>query len=117
MLEVYRSMLTGVLIPDAYSDYLPPSTRTMFGRNNINSLGSYGTVHWRKKAMTRKIAVVTGAGRGIGRAATHGSMAVEPTRDVQNVGEAVAFMASFPLDANVMDLTVMATKMPFAGRG
>lgn len=46
-----------------------------------------------------------------------GSMAIEPRMDVQNVGEAVAFMASLPLDANVMDLTVMATKMPFVGRG
>jgi hypothetical protein len=46
-----------------------------------------------------------------------GTMVVEPTMDVQNVGEAVAFMASLPLDANVMDITVMATKMPFAGRG
>jgi NAD(P)-dependent dehydrogenase (short-subunit alcohol dehydrogenase family) len=46
-----------------------------------------------------------------------GTMAVEPTMDVQNVGDAVAFMASLPLDANVMDITVMATKMPFAGRG
>lgn len=46
-----------------------------------------------------------------------GSMAVEPTMDVDNVGEAVAFMASLPLDANIMELLVMATKMPFAGRG
>jgi hypothetical protein len=33
------------------------------------------------------------------------------------VGEAVAYMASLPLDANVQFLTVMATKMPFVGRG
>jgi NAD(P)-dependent dehydrogenase (short-subunit alcohol dehydrogenase family) len=46
-----------------------------------------------------------------------GSMAVEATMDVQNVGETVAFMASLPLDANVMAVTVMATKMPFVGRG
>ncbi len=47
----------------------------------------------------------------------NGTMAVEPTMDVQNVGEAVAFMASLPLDSNIMDMTIMATKMPFAGRG
>ena len=35
---------------------------------------------------------------------------------VENVGAAVAFMA-LPLDANVFDMTVMATTMPFAGRG
>lgn len=46
-----------------------------------------------------------------------GSMAVEPTMGVENVGAAVAFMASLPLDANVFDMTVMATAMPFAGRG
>jgi len=44
----------------------------------------------------------------------HGAVAVEPTMDVQH---AVAYMASLPLDANVQFLTVMATKMPFVGRG
>ena len=46
-----------------------------------------------------------------------GSTAVEPTFDVAHVGAAVAYMASLPLDANVQALTVMATKMPFIGRG
>ena len=45
------------------------------------------------------------------------SIAVEPTMDVQNVARAVVYMASLPLDANVQFLTVMATKMPFLGRG
>ena len=47
----------------------------------------------------------------------HGAVAVEPTMDVQHVAGAVAYMASLPLDANVQFLTVMATKMPFVGRG
>ena len=47
----------------------------------------------------------------------NGSIEVEPTMDVQNVARAVVYMASLPLDANVMFLTVMATKMPFVGRG
>jgi len=47
----------------------------------------------------------------------YGSTAVEPTFDVAHVGAAVAYMASLPLDANVQSLTVMATKMPFIGRG
>jgi NAD(P)-dependent dehydrogenase (short-subunit alcohol dehydrogenase family) len=47
----------------------------------------------------------------------NGSIAPEPTMDVQCVAEAVRYMASLPLDANVMFLTVMATKMPFVGRG
>jgi NAD(P)-dependent dehydrogenase (short-subunit alcohol dehydrogenase family) len=46
-----------------------------------------------------------------------GSLRVEPKMDVRDVGRAVAFMASLPLDANVQTMTVMATKMPFVGRG
>jgi NAD(P)-dependent dehydrogenase (short-subunit alcohol dehydrogenase family) len=46
-----------------------------------------------------------------------GSMRVEPTMDVENVGKTIVFMASLPLDANVQFVTVMATKMPFIGRG
>ncbi len=46
-----------------------------------------------------------------------GSTAVEPTLNVEHVAEAVKYMASLPLDANVLSLTVMATKMPFVGRG
>jgi NAD(P)-dependent dehydrogenase (short-subunit alcohol dehydrogenase family) len=45
------------------------------------------------------------------------SRAPEPTFDVSHVGRAVSYMASLPLDANVQFLTVMATKMPFIGRG
>ncbi len=41
----------------------------------------------------------------------------EPTMDSKHVGDAVAFMAGLPLDANVQTITVMATKMPFVGRG
>jgi NADP-dependent 3-hydroxy acid dehydrogenase YdfG len=47
----------------------------------------------------------------------NGAMAVEPTMDAQNVGDAVVFMASLPLDANVLEMLVMATKMPLVGRG
>jgi len=47
----------------------------------------------------------------------HGAVAVEPTMDVEHVARAVVYMASLPLDANVQFLTVMATKMPFVGRG
>ena len=47
----------------------------------------------------------------------NGTVEVEPTMDVQNVAKAVVYMASLPLDANVQFLTVMATKMPFVGRG
>jgi NAD(P)-dependent dehydrogenase (short-subunit alcohol dehydrogenase family) len=46
-----------------------------------------------------------------------GSLAVEPTMNVANVANAVVYMASLPLDANVQTMTVMATKMPFIGRG
>ncbi len=46
-----------------------------------------------------------------------GATAVEPLMDVAHVAKAVLYMASLPLDANVQFLTVMATKMPFVGRG
>jgi NAD(P)-dependent dehydrogenase (short-subunit alcohol dehydrogenase family) len=46
-----------------------------------------------------------------------GRIAVEPRMDVEHVARAVLFMASLPLDANVPFLTVMATRMPFVGRG
>jgi NAD(P)-dependent dehydrogenase (short-subunit alcohol dehydrogenase family) len=46
-----------------------------------------------------------------------GDRAVEPMMDVAHVARAVLYMASLPLDANVLFLTVMATKMPLVGRG
>ena len=46
-----------------------------------------------------------------------GSIQVEPVMDVSNVGKTVAHMASLPIDANVQFVTVMATNMPFIGRG
>ena len=46
-----------------------------------------------------------------------GSIAAEATMDVANVAKAVLYMASLPLDANVLFMTVMANKMPFVGRG
>jgi NAD(P)-dependent dehydrogenase (short-subunit alcohol dehydrogenase family) len=53
--------------------------------------------------------------RGVPQA--NGTVMVEPTMDVQNVARAVVFMATVTPDANVQFLTVMATKMPFVGRG
>ena len=47
----------------------------------------------------------------------NGQVAVEPLMDVAHVASAVLYMASLPLDANVQFMTVMATKMPFVGRG
>lgn len=47
----------------------------------------------------------------------NGTVAVEPMMDPADVGRAVAYMASLPLEANVLFMTVMATKMPFVGRG
>ena len=46
-----------------------------------------------------------------------GSMKQEPRMDAKAVGDAVAYMATLPLDANVLFMTVMASKMPFVGRG
>jgi NAD(P)-dependent dehydrogenase (short-subunit alcohol dehydrogenase family) len=47
----------------------------------------------------------------------NGEIAIEPLMDVTHVANAVLHMASLPLDANVQFMTVMATKMPFVGRG
>ncbi len=46
-----------------------------------------------------------------------GELAAEPTMDVEAVARAVVYMAGLPPEANVLFLTVMATKMPFVGRG
>jgi NADP-dependent 3-hydroxy acid dehydrogenase YdfG len=46
-----------------------------------------------------------------------GELKAEPTMDVQHVADAVVYMASLPLSANVQFMTVMATKMPYIGRG
>jgi NAD(P)-dependent dehydrogenase (short-subunit alcohol dehydrogenase family) len=53
--------------------------------------------------------------RGVPQA--NGTLAVEPLLDLTHVVRAVVYMASLPLDANVLFMTVMATKMPFVGRG
>ena len=53
--------------------------------------------------------------RGVAQA--DGSTAPEPTMDVRHVADAVLTMARMPLDANVLFMTVMATKMPYVGRG
>jgi len=53
--------------------------------------------------------------RGVPQA--NGAVIVEPTMDVQNVARAVVLMATVTPEANVQFLTVMATKMPFVGRG
>ena len=47
----------------------------------------------------------------------YGAIVPEPLMDVEHVAKAIVYMASLPLDANVQFMTVMATKMPFVGRG
>ena len=47
----------------------------------------------------------------------NGTLMVEPRMDLKHVADAVVHMASLPLEANVQFMTVMATKMPFVGRG
>ena len=63
-------------------------------------------------ALTEMAAVMT---RGVPQA--NGSLAVEAVMDVQHVARAVLHMADLPLDTNVLFMTIMATKMPFVGRG
>ena len=47
----------------------------------------------------------------------NGTVAPEPVMDVEHVADAIVFIAKLPLDANVQFMTIMATKMPFVGRG
>ncbi|MFT5691998.1 MAG: NAD(P)-dependent dehydrogenase (short-subunit alcohol dehydrogenase family), partial [Oceanicoccus sp.] len=63
-------------------------------------------------ALTEMTAVMQ---RGVPQA--DGSMAVEPTMDVEDVARSLVFMANLPLESNVQFMTVMATKMPLVGRG
>ena len=53
--------------------------------------------------------------RGVTQA--NGEIAVEPVMDPEHVANAVLNMASLPLDTNVLFMTIMATKMPYVGRG
>ena len=52
-----------------------------------------------------------------GSTQSSGEVVVEPRMDTDDVARAVVYMASLPLDANVQFMTVMATKMPYVGRG
>jgi NAD(P)-dependent dehydrogenase (short-subunit alcohol dehydrogenase family) len=52
-----------------------------------------------------------------GQMQPYGQMAVEPRMDVDHVGQQVLFMSNLPLESNVQFVTIMATKMPFIGRG
>ena len=58
-----------------------------------------------------------GSGAGNGALQADGSVRAEPLMDPAEVARAVAYMASLPLEANVANMTIMATKMPFVGRG
>ncbi len=57
------------------------------------------------------------AGMAEGATQADGSMAIEPRMDAAHVASAVLYMASLPLDVNVQFMTIMATKMPYIGRG
>ena len=63
-------------------------------------------------AATEMVAKMT---QGVPQA--NGELAIEPVMDVQHVAQAVLYMAGLPLEANVQSMTVLATKMPFVGRG
>ncbi len=52
-----------------------------------------------------------------GTAQPNGSMMIEPTFDVNHVAETIVYMANLPLETNIQFVTVMATKMPYIGRG
>ena len=57
------------------------------------------------------------AGHAEGALQANGAVVQEPTMDVRHAATAVAYMASLPAEANVLFMTVMASAMPFVGRG
>jgi NAD(P)-dependent dehydrogenase (short-subunit alcohol dehydrogenase family) len=59
--------------------------------------------------------MVSAMAKGVPQAS--GELAIEPLMDARHVAEAVLYMAGLPLDANVQSMTLLATKMPFVGRG
>jgi NAD(P)-dependent dehydrogenase (short-subunit alcohol dehydrogenase family) len=59
--------------------------------------------------------ITSAIGKGVMQA--HGGVQAEPIMDVEHVAQAVVFMAGLPLSTNVLTMTIMATKMPFVGRG
>ena len=89
------------------------------------ALGSLYLVLAESRDEIQRIAAERERGRqleSLGRMASgvpqaNGEIAVEPVMDVDIVGRSVLYMASLPLEANVLFHTVMATKMPFVGRG
>ena len=61
------------------------------------------------------VGIASAFGEGVAQA--DGSLKGEPVMNIDSVASAVVYMASLPLDANVQSLTLLATKMPFVGRG
>ncbi len=61
--------------------------------------------------------MMAGSSAGAGSLQPNGAMVQEPMMEIKHVADAVAYMASLPLEANVQFMTVMATNMPFIGRG
>ncbi len=61
--------------------------------------------------------MVKGVPQASGLVVAEPTMAAEPIMAAEEVGEAVLHMASLPLSTNVLFMTIMATKMPFVGRG
>ena len=67
-------------------------------------------------SVARSISAMTARmGKGVTQA--DGTVKPEPTMDVDSVVRAVVYMDSLPLDASVQSITVLASKMPFVGRG
>ena len=80
-----------------------------FSARALEALKRFGPVH------TVDVLQDQAVREGIKQA--NGSMMAEPTMDVAHVANAIVHIADLPLDVNVQFMTVMATKMPFVGRG
>src|ERR1700730_8334553 len=100
-----------------------PYTATKHGGNGLTGLTKVSSLDGRKYDIAVGQIDIGNAGtpmtermaKGVPQA--NGTTVAEPTMNVKAVADAVVYMSSLPLDANVLFLTVMATKMPFVGRG
>ena len=93
-----------------------PSTPSRGSPKPPRSTAAHGTsAAVRSTSATRRPSMA--AKHAVGALQPNGEIAVEPMLDLEHVVRAVVYMAGLPLDANVPFLTVMATKMPYVGRG
>ena len=102
-----------VLLPAPFGPRSPnkpvPISRSMPSRATVPPLYTWRSPRTETPCVT--------AGAAVEVRCANGSVAVEPRFDVQHVAETIVYIANLPLDTNVQFMTIMATNMPYIGRG